>query len=89
MAPFFPPRDALQGSVYNPLATHHHLHEAQQSKATPWQARPELYGAYSAVDDPKGAIKNIGAKTGRIELYSGKYYAACVFSGLLACVSPP
>ncbi|KAI9902980.1 hypothetical protein N3K66_002332 [Trichothecium roseum] len=84
MAPFFPPRDALQGSIYNPLATHHH-HEAQQSKATPWQARPELYGAYSVVDNPKGVIKNVGAKTGRIELYSGKYYAACVFSGLLAC----
>lgn len=27
------------------------------------------------------------AKAGKIELYSGKYYAACTFGGLLACVS--
>lgn len=26
------------------------------------------------------------AKTGKIELYSGKFYAACTFGGLLACV---
>ena len=26
------------------------------------------------------------AKTGGIELYSGKYYAACVLGGVLACV---
>ena len=27
------------------------------------------------------------AKTGQIELYSTKYYAACTFGGLVACVS--
>lgn len=27
------------------------------------------------------------AKAGKIELYSGKYYAACTFGGLMACVS--
>ena len=26
------------------------------------------------------------AKTGQIELYSAKYYAACTFGGLIACV---
>ena len=26
------------------------------------------------------------AKTGQIELYSAKYYAACTFGGLVACV---
>lgn len=26
------------------------------------------------------------AKTGQIELYSAKYYAACIFGGLVACV---
>ena len=26
------------------------------------------------------------AKTGQIELYSTKYYAACIFGGLVACV---
>ena len=28
------------------------------------------------------------AKAGKIELYSAKYYAACTFGGLMACVSP-
>jgi len=69
--------------------------------ATPYQARPELYVAYSVADDAndkanklsaeaqkefdkaKGAIK---AKAGtKMELYSGSYYAACTFGGLMAC----
>ena len=29
------------------------------------------------------------AKTGQIELYSPKYYAACTFGGLVACVRIP
>lgn len=29
------------------------------------------------------------AKTGQIELYSAKYYAACTLGGLLACVGIP
>jgi solute carrier family 25 phosphate transporter 3 len=71
-------------------------------RLTRWQARPELYGAaYSTVDDVKGKAQKIGAeatrefekasakaqaKAGTIELYSGKYYAACTFGGMLACV---
>ncbi|TGZ81992.1 MC family mitochondrial carrier protein [Ascodesmis nigricans] len=31
------------------------------------------------------ASKEVQAKTGHIELYSPKYYAACTFGGLLAC----
>jgi solute carrier family 25 (mitochondrial phosphate transporter), member 3 len=71
-------------------------------KVSRYQARPELYGAYSVVDDAKSKTKQLGAeatkeferasaaaqaKAGTIELYSGKYYAACTFGGLLACVS--
>ncbi|KAK3383333.1 mitochondrial phosphate carrier protein 2 [Lasiosphaeria ovina] len=67
---------------------------------TPRQARPDLYLAYSVVDDTKGKAKKLSAeaakefelasqkaqsKTGNIELYSGKYYAACTLGGLLAC----
>lgn len=70
--------------------------------ATPYQAQPELYYAYSVVDDTKDKAKKLSADaqrefdaaskkaqatTGKIELYSGKYYAACTFGGLLACVS--
>ncbi|RXG48060.1 hypothetical protein VDGE_04504 [Verticillium dahliae] len=67
---------------------------------TKYQARPELYGAYSTVDDVKGKAHKLSseaakefekasaaaqAKAGRIELYSGRYYAACTFGGLMAC----
>ncbi|KAJ9648517.1 Cu/Pi carrier [Coniosporium tulheliwenetii] len=69
----------------------------QRSK---YQARSELYGAWSAIDDAKhktvqlsdAAVKEFEkasnkaqAKAGKIELYSPKYYAACTFGGLLAC----
>ena len=40
------------------------------------EAQKELQKASSAAQ----------AKTGQIELYSAKYYAACTFGGLVACV---
>jgi len=73
---------------------------APTPKRTPLQARPELYKAWSVVDDPKNkanalsaeaqkefekASSKAQAKVGHIELYSAKYYAACTFGGLLAC----
>jgi solute carrier family 25 phosphate transporter 3 len=70
------------------------------SKATPRQARPELYSAaYSVVDDTKKKLSTEAqkefdkassaakAKTGQIELYSAGFYAAATFGGLMACVS--
>lgn len=93
MSPLHPPRDAFQGSVYSPLSP---------ASRTPYQARPELYSAYSIVDNAKDKAKQLSAEAtaefekasskakpngGKIELYSGKYYAACTFGGLLACVS--
>jgi solute carrier family 25 (mitochondrial phosphate transporter), member 3 len=70
-------------------------------KRTPLQARTELFPAWSVVDDAKKKANALSAeatkefekasakaqaKTGTIELYSAKYYAACTFGGLLACV---
>ncbi|KAG6041554.1 hypothetical protein E4U41_003570 [Claviceps citrina] len=93
MSPLFPRLETLQGSFHAPV-------ERKLSKPTPLQARPELYGAYSVVEDAKGKAKKLSAeatkeferassiaqtKAGHIELYSGKYYAACTFGGLLAC----
>ncbi|KAK8219727.1 Cu/Pi carrier [Zalaria obscura] len=64
-------------------------------------ARHELYSAWSVADDAKAkgaqlsdaAVKEFEkasnkaqAKAGNIELYSPKYYGACTFGGLLACV---
>ncbi|KAK3335395.1 mitochondrial carrier domain-containing protein [Cercophora scortea] len=70
------------------------------SGATPYQARLELYPAYSIVDDTKNKAKKLSAEAtkefeaasqkaqasaGKIELYSAKYYAACTVGGLMAC----
>lgn len=99
MAPLYPNRDTLQASLTNPATS-----PRIQSGATPWQARTELYPAFSIVDDTKDKAKKAGneatkelekashqakaqVKSGQIELYSGRYYAACTFGGLLACVS--
>lgn len=72
------------------------------SKRTPFQARTELFPTWSVVDDAKEKANALSAeatkefekasakaqaKAGAIELYSAKYYAACTFGGLLACVS--
>jgi hypothetical protein len=71
-------------------------------KRTPLQARTELFPTWSVVDDAKKKANALSAeatkefekasakaqaKAGTIELYSAKYYAACTFGGLLACVS--
>ena len=70
-------------------------------RCTSLQARPELYTACSTIDDAKNKANQLSAeaakefekasakaqaKTGHIELYSAKYYAACALGGLLACV---
>lgn len=74
----------------------------RRTQRTRLQARPELYNAWSVTDDAKKKATQLGDKavaefekasskaqdaTGKIELYSPKYYAACTFGGLLACVS--
>ena len=90
MAPLFPNHDTLQQTL------------GSSSRPTPYQARVELYPAYSIVDDAKNkahklsaeaakdfeaASQKAQAKAGKIELFSGTYYAACTFGGMLACVS--
>ena len=57
--------------------------------------------AFSAAEDATNKAQALGveaqreiqkasaaarAKTGEIELYSAKYYGACTFGGLIACV---
>ncbi|ORY66151.1 mitochondrial carrier domain-containing protein [Pseudomassariella vexata] len=94
----FPSHQILQQNFCNPLNGRRQA--APQTKATPFQARPELYGAFSVTDDVKAkaqklskeaqaefdkASKAAQANSGHIELYSPKYYAACTFGGLLAC----
>jgi hypothetical protein len=72
------------------------------AKHTALQSRSDLYTTWSVVDDAKNKANALSAeatkefekasakaqaKTSTIELYSAKYYAACTFGGLLACVS--
>jgi solute carrier family 25 (mitochondrial phosphate transporter), member 3 len=64
------------------------------------QKRP-IFSSWSAVDEVKDKAEQVAAdaakqyekasnkaqaKVGGIELYSGKYYAACTFGGIIACV---
>jgi solute carrier family 25 (mitochondrial phosphate transporter), member 3 len=92
MSSLFPTQQAILQSFGSPLV-------APANKPTPYQARPEYYGAYSIVDDAKNKAQQLSkeaqaefdkasnaAKPSKIELYSGKYYAACTFGGMLACV---
>ncbi|GAO15951.1 hypothetical protein UVI_02039720 [Ustilaginoidea virens] len=87
MAPLVPQPETLRSFFSSSV-------DAAPSKPTPYQARPELYGAFSMADNARDRAPTRGlakasptaqAKTGPIEPYSGKYYAACTFGGLLAC----
>ncbi|KZF25973.1 mitochondrial carrier [Xylona heveae TC161] len=69
-------------------------------KPSKYQARQDLYSAWSAVDDVKSkagqlskeaareleiASQKAQSKAGKLEMYSTKYYLACITGGLLAC----
>ncbi|TDZ13060.1 Mitochondrial phosphate carrier protein 3 [Colletotrichum spinosum] len=95
MSFLYPRQDTLKGC----FGTSAPASAPATAKPTRYQARPELYGAFSTVDDVKGKAKQLSAeasaefdkatakvkKSSTIELYSGTYYAACTFGGLLAC----
>ncbi|KAK5172001.1 Cu/Pi carrier [Saxophila tyrrhenica] len=70
------------------------------AKRSPYQARSELYPSWDVAEDAKNKAAGLSdaaqkelqkasnvaqAKAGKIQLYSGKYYAACTFGGLMAC----
>lgn len=95
MSYLYPRQDALLSTFGHPLAP-------KQPKKVFYRGRPELYSAYSVIDDAKDKANKLSAeatkefekasakaqaKTGKIELFSGQYYAACTLGGLLACVS--
>lgn len=67
---------------------------------SPYEARSNLYSSWDIAEDAKNKAAGLSdaaqkelqkasamaqAKTGTIELYSGKYYATCTFGGLMAC----
>lgn len=98
MPSIFPNTDTLANTFgsRHPLFGSHI--EAQKPAATPMD-RP-LFPAWSAIDDVKHKAEAVGksaskeldkasakvqSKAGHIELYSTKYYASCIFGGLMAC----
>jgi hypothetical protein len=101
MAPLFPSYSALCATLSTSTSEKQSPAHAEPPKAS-LEARTDLFKAWSVVDDAKNKANKLSAeaqkefdkasakaqaKTGQIELYSPKFYAACTFGGLLACVS--
>ena len=99
MNPLFPPATALQ-SCFAPSSPFSRRPVFKQSKGPP-TLKDDDFPIWSAVDDVKSKAGQLSeeaqkeyskasataqAKAGAIELYSGKYYAACTLGGILACV---
>jgi solute carrier family 25 phosphate transporter 3 len=98
----FPTGSALRDAFSSASPMNAFQRPTTHQPRTKYEARPELYSAWSTVDDAKkktaqlsdAAVKEFEkassaaqAKAGKIELYSPKYYATCTLGGLLACVS--
>ena len=96
--PFFP----SQGALRQCLAPASPFYSPQVQSKEPERSPQTAFQTWSAVDDVKSKASELGAeaqaeyakasaaaqaKSGKIELYSGKYYAACTVGGILACVS--
>ncbi|KAL2262359.1 hypothetical protein VTK26DRAFT_1584 [Humicola hyalothermophila] len=103
MSPLFPNIDTLRHTLASPYSRGQPQNKPNASGATPtpYQARLELYPAYSIIDNTKDTAKKLSAEAsrefdaastkaqakagGQLELYSGKYYAACTVGGMMAC----
>ena len=90
----FPSQTALNEAFLN-----NYPYRTSQSTPKP-RPKPD-YSIWSVTEDAKSkanalsheaaaelskASSRAQAKTGEIELYSGKFYAACIVGGLAACV---
>ena len=88
-------------SIINTFAAQHPMGDlGMQQKTHPKLSesqipRREPFPAWSVIDEAKkeavrefeSASKKAQEKAGKIEPWTPKYYAACIFGGLLACVS--
>jgi solute carrier family 25 (mitochondrial phosphate transporter), member 3 len=89
-----------QGVIYNSFLPASPFYKAAPVEHP--QKRP-IFSSWSAADTVKDKAEQVAAdaskqyekasnkaqaKVGGIELYSGKYYAACVVGGIIACVRP-
>jgi solute carrier family 25 phosphate transporter 3 len=100
--PLFPTFEALvHSSAYSHYLRINDKNASKPQIPSQYRANESLYKAWSTSDDVKAKAAKIGdaaakefekasnkaqATTGKIELYSAKFYAACTFGGLVACV---
>lgn len=102
MPSLFPSKGILW-DVFSSQAPYDKYHSnPPMNRDLPYSLDQRRFSAWSAADDMKtkaGALSDEAqreisrasaaaqAKAGGIELYSLKYYSACTFGGLIACVS--
>lgn len=85
----FPSEDTLAN-----MASQHPLGLRKTATSAESPAPRQVFPAWNVVEDAKKeasrefqlASQKAQEKTGKIEPWTGKYYAACTFGGLLACV---
>ena len=92
----FPSHKALNEIFSSPQVSRHPEPEPQRSKIpkptfSVWSVAEDARSKATALSaEAKAEISKASstaqAKAGTIELYSAKYYAACTFGGLIACV---
>ncbi len=102
MAPLFPTTTILQDTFSSQILFARPTSTPSTAPKSTYVPLSRRFSTWSAVDDVRSkagvlsseAQKEIAkassaaqAKTGQIELYSAKYYAACTLGGLIACVS--
>lgn len=100
----FPTQGTLSDAFSTKLPFGHNPSHSESHEPLSDSLQSNRYPTWSTVEDVKakaGALSNeaqnelkkssqlVQAKTGNIELYSTKYYAACTLGGLLACVGLP
>lgn len=88
MPSIYPSPPTLQSNFSQSQPNHPH----PRQPFTAWSAIDDVkHKTEQAAHSVKQGYENMSnkaqAKTGKIEMYSPKYYAACTFGGLLACVS--
>ena len=98
--PIVLPSQAALSAAFSPVTSYGR--PKTQTPKTGLRARESLYSAWSVADDAKAKTNQLSdaavqefekasskaqSAAGKIELYSPKFYAACTFGGLLACVS--
>lgn len=97
----FPTQGTLSDTFSSKLPFGQADSSAQLNKRSAQTSPADRYSTWSASEDIKNkasalsqeaaselrkSSQAIQARTGQIELHSAKYYAACTFGGLLACV---